>query len=527
LINSSRRRRTRAPLSVGPIGRGRRRGIVNGVGDVQSREESGFTLIELVIVTVVVPLIVGALAIGLMSILSLQTGVSNRLTNSEDSQVTQANFRNDVQSAQFITTNPAVNGGFTGECGTGDQVLGLEWNENTVTNIFQTVVSYVSVPEANGTYALVRQECTNVSSHMTNIEPVTSTSTVSANLAGSLLASEYHPVILPGGSATSALKNWISVAATGTQDGELGVTSVSFPITEPGSSSSVPGYSYNLVATPPASNLLAGGGPPLTATTQAGCGYAAPGSGSYASSLCLFDFSALSGNNMVAARQGCVELAIPLPGGSNLYFCIAISGSPVAPYALPTWTDGFLGNQINGVPFYSDIPGDPALYQSCEGDASTCVVNGVTVPNTWGGVTTINITHITVVSPDGNAATGWEFVSADAESTDSGESIQWTSNNPLYDIANNQSVDTASDPIGNACNSGAGVSGSLTDSQGNTTPVTASQIFAGDPATSITCSGNSNGVKTGTMMVESLQPKTLSITMIGTGLEGISLGLLF
>jgi hypothetical protein len=384
----------------------------------------------------------------------------------------------------------------------------------------------VSVVATNGTYSLVRQECTNVESQTSPIEPVTSTSTIASNLASSLAASELSPLISPSGSATSAAQGWIPVAATGTGDGQLGVTSVSFPITEPGTSSSVPGYSYDLVATPPASNLLAGGGPPLTATTQAGCGYASPGSGSYASSLCLFDFSALSGNNMVAARQGCVELAVPLPGGSNLYFCIAISGSPVAPYALPTWTDGFLGNSINGAPFYSNIPGDPALYQSCEGDASTCVVNGVSVPNTWGGVTTIKITHITVVAPDGNAATGWEFVSADAESTDSGESIQWTSNSSLYEIPNNQSVDTASDPIGNACNSGAGVSGSLTNSSG-TTAVTSSQIFAGAPATSITCSGNSNGVKTGTMMVESLQPTSMSITMVGTGLEGISLGLLF
>ena len=41
------------------------------------------------------------------------------------------------------------------------------------------------------------------------------------------------------------------------------------------------------------------------------------------------------------------------------------------------------------------------------------------------------------------------------------------------------------------------------------------------------CSGDSNGTKTGTLMVEALQPTTMTITMVGTGLEGISLGLLF
>jgi hypothetical protein len=473
-------------------------------------------LVELMIVVVVTPLIVGALAIGLMSVLSLQTGVSSRLSNSADSQVVQASFRNDVQSAQYLTTQ--ANG--SGQCGPGYQVLGLEWNQNPTTNVYQTVVSYVSVPVTVGsktTYDLVRQMCTNVTpSSPSPIVPVASTTVISANLAANLAQSELTPTVLPAASNTSAQTAWIPTTS---------VTSVTFPVTEPQGSAS---YTYTLVATPPTSASIVDLGGPITATTQAGCGYAASGSGTYAQSLCLVDFAGLSGNNMVAARQGCVELSIPLPGGSTMYFCIGIAGAPVAPYALPTWTDGFLGNSINGVPFYSDIPGSPALYQSCEGSSGSCVVNGASVANTWGGVTTITIKDITVVAPDGNPATGWEFVSADAESTDNGESIKWTSDSAqgMFVIPNNQSVDTASDPIGNACNSGAGVSGSFTDTSG-TTALTNSQIFGGSAATSITCSGNSNGIKTGTLMVESLQPTTMTITMVGTGLEGVSFGLLF
>jgi hypothetical protein len=467
------------------------------------------------IVVVVSPIVVAALAFGLMSMLSLQTNVSGRLANSADSQVVQASFRNDVQAAQEITTSSTS----SNQCGTGFQVLGLGWNLNPTNHTYQTVVSYVSVPITVGTkttYSLLRQVCTNVTpSSPTLITPVTSTTTVSTNYAGSLAASEQGPSVLPIGVGTPASGNWAST---------FGLTSVTWPIVEPQGNS--PSYSYTLVASPAISSSTVQGGSPITATTQAGCGYAASGSGTYASSLCLVDFSGLSGNNMVAARQGCVELSIPLPGGSTLYFCIAVSGAPVAPYALPTWTDGFLGNSINGVPFYSDVPGDPALYQSCEGSSSTCVVNGVSVPNTWGGVTTVTITDITVIAPDGNPATGWEFVSADAESTDDGESIQWTSNQNMYIIPNNQSVDSASDPIGNACNSGTGVSGTLTTST-SSTAVTATQIFAAQPATSITCSGNSNGTKTGTLMVESEQPTSMTITMVGTGLEGISFGLLF
>jgi hypothetical protein len=450
--------------------------------------------------------------------LSLQTSVSGRLTTSEDSQVVQSSFRNDVQSAQEITTSATS----SDQCGSGYQVLGLGWNFNPANHAYQTIVSYVTVPETTGsttTYSLLRQMCTNVTpSSPTQITPVTSSSVVATDFAITLAASEVPPNVYPSSVGTPATSNWTSTS---------GLTTVSWPISESqGTTASAPTYSYTLVASPPISSSTVQGGSPITATTQAGCGYAAAGSGTYASSLCLVDFSGLSGNNMVAARQGCVELSIPLPGGSTLYFCIAISGAPVAPYALPTWTDGFLGNSINGVPFYSDVPGDPALYQSCEGSSSTCVVNGNSVPNTWGGVTTITISDITVVAPDGNPATGWEFVSADAESTDDGESIQWTSNQNMYIIPNNQSVDSASDPIGNACNGGASVSGTLTTST-SSTAVSAAQIFAGQPATSITCGGASNGTKTGTLMVESGQPTSMTITMVGTGLEGISFGLLF
>ncbi len=471
--------------------------------------DEGFTLIELLIVVVVTPIIIGSLAAGLISMLSLQQGVTSRLSNSEDSQIVQASYRNDVQSAQQITTASNTSADPNApECGTGYQVLGLEWNFNPTTHLYQTVVSYVSVPVVNGTkttYSLVRQECTNVVTPATNIEPVTSSATISSNLAANLAASELTPTILPTSAATSASTGWVLTT---------GVTNVSFPITEPQGSSS---YTYTLTASPPTSASSSDTGGPITSTTNAGCGYAATGSGTYASSLCLVDFSALAANNgalMVAARQGCVELSVPLPGGSTMYFCIGITGAPVAPYALPTWTDGFLGNSINGVPFYSDVPGDAALYQSCEGGSSTCVVDGATVNNTWGGVTTITISDIDVIAPDGNPATGWEFVSADAESTDSGESLTWTSNQDLYVIPNNQSVDTPGDPIGNACNSATGV-----------TPQ--SVLTPGNGSTTIECQGISNGVKTGTLMVEASQPNTMTIQLVGTGLEGISIGLLF
>jgi hypothetical protein len=141
------------------------------------------------------------------------------------------------------------------------------------------------------------------------------------------------------------------------------------------------------------------------------------------------------------------------------------------------------------------------------------------VPNVWGGITTITISNITVVAPDGNPATGWDFVSADAESTDGGESISWTTSAQsgvppdLYLIPNGESVDTPSDPIGNACNTGAGIS--------------PANVLTGSGSTTITCDGYSNGVKNGTAMVEAMTPTKVTVTLVGTGLEGMSMGLLF
>jgi hypothetical protein len=375
-------------------------------------------------------------------------------------------------------------------------LLGLEWDYNATSHVYETVVSYVSQSVTSGsstTYSLVRQYCINGS------PTPTSTTTISSDITGTLMAPVPSCITTVPDCATKIASAW-----TTAQD----VTSISFPVTQPKSN-----YSYTLVADPATSASSSDAGAPISVTTSLGCGYAAAGSGTYASSLCLIDFSGLTGNNYIAATQGCLETSVPLQGGSTLYFCIQIQGAPIAPAALPTWTDGFLGNQINNTPFYTDVPGDPALYQDCEGGSSYCTVNGVSVPNTWGGVSTITFSDISVVGANGLPDTGWEFVSADAESSDSGEYIQWTTDatHQMSIIPNDESVDTPSDPIGNACGGGVAPSSFLTST----------------PTTSVTCTGYSNGTKTGTLMVEAQTPTTMTVKMQGTGLEGAAFGLLF
>ncbi len=91
-------------------------------------------------------------------------------------------------------------------------------------------------------------------------------------------------------------------------------------------------------------------------------------------------------------------------------------------------------------------------------------------------------------------------MSADAESSDGGESLQWTSSK-LSLLAN-----TPTSPYGNACNSGQGITALGT--------------------TTVTCSGFSNGQKTGALMVTAQAPSTMTVVATGTGLEGFSFGLL-
>jgi hypothetical protein len=221
------------------------------------------------------------------------------------------------------------------------------------------------------------------------------------------------------------------------------------------------------------------------------------------------DFSSLTGNNLLAAEQGCLEMSVSIGStGSTLYFCIGITGSAaIAPKALPTWQNAFLGNACtgstgggctNGTPFYTGIAGEPALYQ------------------TGAGSTTVNITKITVLNPQGLPATGWEAVGVDAESTDANESISFTADQPVTIIPNGETSDTPTDPVGNACNSGAGLTYS------DPVPLSSPTTYY-----TATCAGaTTSTVKTGTAMVYAVTPKTFSSTFIGSGLEAMSFGLM-
>gem|GEM_PF-2383431 len=131
-------------------------------GTRRPASEEGFTLIELMMVALILPLIIGAVTVVMITTLKAtdthnNQGVKARLDQGHDTQITSTEYVRDIQSAESIqTNNPAVTN--TPICGTGNQILALEWNLN-LTTTGPTFVSYV-LTTVGGNNAIVRNYCT-------------------------------------------------------------------------------------------------------------------------------------------------------------------------------------------------------------------------------------------------------------------------------------------------------------------------------------------------------------------------------
>ena len=113
--------------------------------------DAGFTLVELLIVLVVLPIVVGAIAYALIATFSLQSGASHRLTNTDDAQVVASTFEKDVQSASISRPK-------TGASTSAARVPTprTQWASASV----KDVVSYAEVGSSTAPYSLVRNYCT-------------------------------------------------------------------------------------------------------------------------------------------------------------------------------------------------------------------------------------------------------------------------------------------------------------------------------------------------------------------------------
>ncbi|KAB1661105.1 hypothetical protein F8O07_03880 [Pseudoclavibacter sp. CFCC 13796] len=186
------------------------------------------------------------------------------------------------------------------------------------------------------------------------------------------------------------------------------------------------------------------------------------------------------------------------------------AGHYVGAHVFPTWSGAFLGN--NG--FY-EFPTaikntvKPAMYQQGSG-----------------GVTTANLKNIQL-KQNATAVSGYSIVVADAESTDNGESIAWTTNggsnfswlpnNPSSFASATTADAKKTAAVGNACRA--------------TASSTWNALNTGSQSVTCTAGNSQPSPKTGTPMLQ-VSPTNaqtsfnVSQQMTGGGLQGVAFGLL-
>lgn len=465
------------------------------------------------------PMVIGALTVGMLSVFSLNSSVTGRLTDSTDAQQVSLHMQNDIQSATYFTTDSSPTG--PAPC--------------LPTGTSQVQIMAVQLGNGDEVTYAVTQSVTDKGDNLWRYTCPAGSTTPSD---GKVVAHDVPTDLVSAQSSTypfTVVCGTSSACTTGAsgkpayQEGWVsteGITSITFAVTTPDTS-----YKYQVTAVPVVTANTANPPPPTEGTTN--CNFAVASSGTYAQQLCFVDFSPW--NTQKAADYTCS------PGGANqlmlpmaeaidntpftLEFCMYASGTAggnaitgqgsapaacgvaprtgwndIAAVALPTYTcpgndgsgsEAFLGN--NG--FYTGVNGDPALYQ---------VVSGSTA--------TVTFTNIQLVNANNQLATGWKLVTGDAESTDAGESQSWQSNQPLSLLPN-----SPNSPIGNAC-----------DSIGQYAPPNYNSVngLTGVGTTTVTCANSPSLNHTGTPMLEATTPSSLTVTMRAGGLEATFLGVI-
>ncbi|HEY5302986.1 MAG TPA: prepilin-type N-terminal cleavage/methylation domain-containing protein [Acidimicrobiales bacterium] len=497
------------------------------------RGDAGFTLVELIIVVAITPMIIGAIAVGLIEILSLQGSVSNRLQNSTDTQVISSYLSKDVENSVSLTTNASSTSPSPCGAGTFTQLLGLEWGSGS------DVVTYATV--ANGTtntVNLVRNYCQSDALVSSNI--LAYNVSVGQGVPTVTCLAAYRSCVSSSPSASgTASSSWLTSAD---------VQVVGFGVSEVTTSSATP-YSFTLAAYPVQSlstDPSALGGP----SSSEECGYAVAGTGTYAAGqpqqLCFLDFGFLNDPTQYAAAETSAGLSVTegVPGGYSISFNIKVSGALMVGHKFPSYQYAFLGNDVgtNNAPFYTGVGCGSVSATTVTGAATpSCIYPTVYEASASNGLTAyVTLSNFSVTSQsNGQPVTGFEVVSADAETTDANnEKIAWNVNSSGAPYLFHLIPNSPSSPIGNACNnltasSGQIVNGVVPTTTSSTNDLTGMNLTT-DVSTgqTVSCqSGFSTSIpRTGAAMLgffpDASDPATLNVTLQGGGLEGMAVALL-
>ena len=127
---------------------------------------------------------------------------------------------------------------------------------------------------------------------------------------------------------------------------------------------------------------------------------------------CWLDFT---GYNDALAQAGGQPFIFTLPDGSTLSLTLQVTtnkGNPALnAHAVPSWSGSAIGNSG-----FLGVPGNPVLYESQNGSTVTAVLN-----------------NISVTPPLGSGVIDtYAIVAADGESTNQGESLQFTTNGTAW-----------------------------------------------------------------------------------------------
>ncbi|HKW82400.1 MAG TPA: CshA/CshB family fibrillar adhesin-related protein, partial [Burkholderiaceae bacterium] len=121
-------------------------------------------------------------------------------------------------------------------------------------------------------------------------------------------------------------------------------------------------------------------------------------------SFCWLDFAGY--NDTTASSAAGQNFSFTLNDGSTLTLNVRRTGTGISAVAAPSWSGAAFGNSA-----FIGIGGTPVLYTTAAGTA------------------TVTLRNITITPPSGvTATTGWAMVAADAESSNNGETLSFTTN---------------------------------------------------------------------------------------------------